>query len=235
MKTILSTLGPVFLLACAFLPASPSAAEKPLPTEASLREAWEKKQREDPKTEVFEKLAEDRYRFKTARFPFDGELRVLSADVGDPVEFPGDEGFVMGTVNVELVGAGEELTRLHPQGYGLWTATHTLYFDEKGGRWLTAKEFSARARRKVSCASSWFSAFSGGLFWILFLGILGVSLWILTRKTTRQMNSAMAAQEKALAEQARAMKIAERGLELTEDSNRLLREIRDALGDRKGN
>lgn len=202
------------------------------PTEASLRNAWEKVQRADPKTEVFEKVAEDRYRFKTTRFPFDGEIRLLSCEVGDPVELPWQEGFVQGTVYVELVGGTEEIFRLHPQAYGLWAASHSLTYDSGEGRWLTAKEFSSRARRETSC-QSWWGLLSGNLFWILFLVLAIVFLGLLARKTTRQMNTAMAAQEKALAEQARAMKIAERGLELAEDSNRLLREIRDGLGGRQ--
>lgn len=215
----------IFLVFPLLSTAAPAASG---PTEASLREAWERVQREDPKTDIFQKVSEDTYRFKTKRFPFDGELRLLSVEVGGPIDYPDGEGFTTGTVNAELVGGAEEIYRLHPQAYGLWAASHSLYYDSGKGRWLTAKEFSSQVQKRTSCWS-WWGPISGNLFWILFLVLAVLFLTLLGRKTTRQMNSAMAAQEKALAEQARAMGIAERGLEVTEDSNRLLREIRDAL------
>lgn len=220
--------GPSLLLSVFLLSQVVSAAAGTPPTEASLREAWEKLQRSDRQTETFEKVAEDRYRFKTKRFPFDGEVRVLSLEVGEPGEMPWQEGFISGTVNVELVGGSEEVCRLHPQAYGLWTASNALYYDQKAGRWLSAREFAARAARQSAC-SPWLAFLSGNLFWFLFLGFLIVFLGLLSRKANRQMKSAMAAQDKVIREQERAMKIAERGLEISEDSNRLLREILDAL------
>src|SRR5215204_7611719 len=51
------------------------------PTQASLIRAWEQVQKDDPEAVTFEKVGERNYKFKTNRFPFDGELKVLKATV----------------------------------------------------------------------------------------------------------------------------------------------------------
>ena len=64
----------IFLIMSSFLLFIPTILFA-FPTEESLIETWEGFQKSDPKTLIFEKLSGNRYRFKTERFPFDGELK----------------------------------------------------------------------------------------------------------------------------------------------------------------
>jgi hypothetical protein len=54
------------------------------------------------------------------------------------------------------------------------------------------------------------------------------------RRAGKQINTTMAAQDKALTEQERAIRLTEEALELSRDSNLVLKEIRDLLRDRRG-
>lgn len=71
------------LLAAVCVIALAQAVAQAQPSQQSLVEAWEKVQRGDPETLAFEKIGERRYRFRTSRFPFDGELKILKATVDD--------------------------------------------------------------------------------------------------------------------------------------------------------
>lgn len=64
----------VALCAAVLVIALAHATAQAQPSQQSLVEAWERLQRSDPETLAFEKIAERRYRFRTSRFPFDGEL-----------------------------------------------------------------------------------------------------------------------------------------------------------------
>lgn len=71
------------------------------PSDDSLIQAWEKQQKADPKTVVFEKLKDRHYKFKTSYFPYDGELSIKNLVYGD---LGGDADFEysLGAVQVEL-------------------------------------------------------------------------------------------------------------------------------------
>ena len=64
----------------------------PPPDEASLLRAWETAQRQSPGTEGLERTGDRRYRFKTSRFPFDGELVVLNLLI-EPLPLDGEPGY----------------------------------------------------------------------------------------------------------------------------------------------
>jgi hypothetical protein len=75
---------------------------------------------------------------------------------------------------------------------------------------------------------------SANLFWVLFLVLLVAFLAHASRKATRQMKTALEAQRKAMDDQQLSLDMARRSIELNEQANRLLEEIRDTLRARPG-
>ena len=139
---LLTLIAVVFVLAWANAPALAQ------PSQESLLKAWEQVQKSDPDTLVFEKIAEGRYRFKTGRFPFDGELKVLKVSVEDPGE---DYNYsTYGVVEYDLPGLSEEVKKKYERSYSKWQGTNTLYFDKEAGSWLSSEQRRAKmaARRK---------------------------------------------------------------------------------------
>ncbi len=211
----------LLLIPCLALPPTALAEAN----QADLIAAWEAQQRNDPQTLVFEPLAEGRYRFKTERFPFDGELQVLNAVINrmplykDPV--------IMGFVEVELLDLPAGFMAKYAHSYPLWQQTHTLYYLADTDRWVPAEVWQQQFA--VDYQPQWWVALLSNYFWIVLLLVVVLVLRGLSRKANRQMNGAMQAQDKALAEQARAIALSERAIALQEEGVQLLREIRDAL------
>jgi cbb3-type cytochrome oxidase subunit 3 len=223
MRPLGGTLISVIALSL-FMPLHLRAQE---PSEASLVAAWEQSLRSDPYTEILEKKGEGSYRFKSKRFPFDGELQVLGVAVGDPLAEGWYGDVTPGTVEVQLAGVADDFPRKYAASYAQWESGNTLYWDGKTKTWITAREWRRRVMRK---AGRWsFLSFASSTFWILFLLVLvGILLWI-SRKAGRQMKTAMKAQERLMADHERVLKLSERGVELSEDSNRVLKEILQEL------
>jgi hypothetical protein len=209
---------------------SGAAARAEEPTEASLVAAWEAAQRTDAKTVALERIAEGRYRFETTRFPFTGEVAILTVNLED-VELPGSDGAVMGAIEIELVGAPADLTSRHAVSYGSWHAGNVMYFDRGAGRWISGKEWQRALQKRYTPWSGWLSLGN-----VLFVGLLVLMIAVLlrtSRKAGTQMKTAMSAQERALADQQQSLAMMRRSLELAEESTRLLREIRDELTERR--
>ena len=116
------------------------------PTQASLVKAWEGLQKDDPETVTFEKVGEHTYRFKTDRFPFDGELKVLKATVQES-EYA-EDGAATGVIEYDLVGLPEEVEKKYEHSLGRWQATNTLYFDGESKGWLSSEQYVSRVSAK---------------------------------------------------------------------------------------
>jgi hypothetical protein len=207
-----------------------SANDGPPPDEASLLTAWEAAQRGTPGT-VLERTSDRHYRFKTSRFPFDGELVVLNLLV-ERLPLDEEPGYT-GTVEVELVGLPDDVRTRYVQSFARWQAGHTLFYDHGRGEWLTAEAWREarmkQLRGAVGAGTGLWGLLSANLFWILFLVLLVVFLVHASRKATRQMKSALEVQKKAMDDQQLSLDMARRSLELNEQANRLLEEIRDTL------
>ncbi len=200
------------------------------PDEASLLHAWEAAQRQSPGTEVFERTGDRRYRLKTSRFPFDGELIVLNLLI-EPLPLDDEPGYT-GTVEVELVGLPDDVRGRYVQSFARWQAGHTLFYDRGRGDWVTAEAW--REEQIKQLRGSWaqpglWGFLSANLFWVLFLVLLAVFLVHAARRSNRQMKTALEAQKKAMADYQLSLDMSRRSLELNEQANRLLEEIRDAL------
>lgn len=211
-----------------------SIAQRALPTEESLIVAWETLQRSDPATLKLEKTAERSYRFHTNRFPFDGELEVLTIIMEEGVEFD-DPGYIQGTVEVELVGFGTEMIQKYGRSYGYWLQNNTLFYDLKTGAWRSAKEYRAELSRKYDYSSPLWTDLSQ-YFWLIFLAILcAILLWV-SKKSARQMakaqswqDEAMELSKKGLALSEKSVQLVEKSIEIHEETNLVLNKILQRL------
>ncbi len=222
-------LVPIAILSLAI----PLAAAQP--DEASLLAAWEAALHADANTEVLQKKTEKSYHFKTRLFPFDGELRVLNAiiqDYGDEEESM--PGFALGSVEVELVGFSQEQMNRYSRSYGYWYQMHTLYFDHKAGRWLTAKEY--RSAMMAKYPESRRGSFTGWLiqnYFLVIMVLLALFLWWLARKSGKQVKSAMSRQDEAMEITRRSIALSEKAVQQNDETIRLLQEIAQELKSRK--
>lgn len=161
--TLVMTKAKLLTLFCAALlvALSQTTARGAQASQAALVKAWEEVQRNDPETVTFEKTGEGSYKFKTKRFPFEGELKVLKATVNDySYGGGGDEdydvpvqGYVMGVVEYDLVGLSDEVVKKYAHSYSSWQQNNTLYFDKEGGEWLSVEKYRANMAANVKKTS----------------------------------------------------------------------------------
>ncbi|NVN97594.1 hypothetical protein HXX01_05235 [Candidatus Nomurabacteria bacterium] len=200
--------------------ASPVFAQ---PTDDSLIQAWEKQQKADPKTIVFEKLKDRQYKFRTSYFPYEGELSIKNLVYGD-LGGDADSDYSLGAVQVELSGFDKNLVKQYGYSYSLWDNTNTLYFDKKNSKWLSTKEYASSITKRAASRqkqSWWVSNLSN----FALITICVIALIIVIRKNKTYMNTALTKQEEGLAKYDKAVKQTEKALQLSEETNNLLKEI----------
>ncbi|MFC1599332.1 hypothetical protein ACFL2W_00930, partial [Candidatus Omnitrophota bacterium] len=189
------------------------------PTEESLLRAWEQSQKSDSKVEVFEKIEDDVYRFKTSWFPFDGKLRVLNLSVNDSMAdsaYPYGE--VMGVIEIELADLPDDFHSKYSYSYSMWANSNMLYYDKKADTWLSSGEYFSKQAGYPMLSSIFLGyLFSYGPFVIIF--VLLVYVLFTAGKTVRMSKRYME----------EAKKLTERSLTVNEEANTLLRQILEAL------
>lgn len=201
------------------------------PSEDSLIQAWEALQKSDPKVVTFEKLTDRRYKFKTVYFPFDGELRIKDAIVGDTGGGMAS-GYFMGLIEVELVGLSKEMIQKHGYRYSLWAANNNLYFDKKVGKWLSAREFQNAMIAKANEMSR--SRWDIGDYSIILLVIVGLFVsWRIMQRYGRTTKVALQKQDEAIARNEVGLALSQKSIQLAEESNKLLKEILEAINNVK--
>jgi len=190
------------LLAALILVAlSHAAALGAQPTQAALVKAWEEIQRKDPDTVMFEKIGEGRYRFKTNRFPFDGELKFLKATVDDTnAAYP--LGASQASIDCELVGLSKEVARKYVHSYSKWQETNYLFFDKESGSWMPSGEYRARRalvsaeqanqprpqEQETMVSALWLTLL---MYWGPVLLLTGFWFWIVKRTGVRRQREYM--------------------------------------------
>jgi hypothetical protein len=206
------TIAKLLTLICVLLliALSHAAALGAQPTQAALVKAWEEVQRDDPETVVFEKTGEGSYKFKTKRFPFDGELKMLKATVNDYSYGGGGDddydapvqGYVSGVIEYDLVGLSEEVAKKYEHSYSNWRQNNTLYFDEKGGGWLSLEEYRTKRAADVKKmneayalqakstkdANLWLSLL---YWWGPVLGLVAFYIWFMKKTGLRRQREYM--------------------------------------------
>ncbi len=196
-----------------------------IPTEESLIEAWESFQKRDPKTLTFEKLSKNRYRFKTERFPFDGELKILNVTV-DKQTSSFEGGFILGVVEVELVNLPKDFLEKYSYSYSAWIQDNILYYDTEEEKWLSDEEYYGRMKEKIP--ASFFLDILNYLpfLFLLFVIFILIIAFNVQKKNKRYLNHAYDLSEKQ-------MQLIEKSHKLAQKSNKLLSEILKELKKKK--
>lgn len=198
-------------------------------SEGSLIAAWEAVQKNDPKTQVFERVEPGVYQFHTGRFPYEGTLRVVGVTI-DEMPMVGEDGWAMGIVEVELADLPDDFFMKHSRSYGVWEQGNILYFDPKAEAWVTPKQMQERVNERAGGGLCWLSW--SGYFWVGILAVAIAFLVVVAKKANKQMNRAMSAQDRVLADHQRVVELSERAVRLSEDSNRVLKEILEVMKQR---
>lgn len=110
----------------------------------------------------------------------------------------------------------------------MWDSTNTLYFDKKNSKWLSTKEYATNISKRAASRqkqSWWVSNLSN--FALIIICV--IALIIVIRKNKAYMNTALKKQEEGLAKYDIAVQQSEKSLQLSEESNKLLKEILDVL------
>jgi len=191
-------------------------------TEAGLIAAWEQKQKSDPRTTKFEKIADKKYHFVTTRFPFDGEVDIVDVDVRKPVNGYEELSFSPGTVGVQLAGVSDDFLKVHAASYEDWLNGNTLYWDQKSGSWLKSTQFGDAVRRRAT-------AFSGGSAFLF--GYSGLLVVIVVVVLLTLIFSQIRV-KRMMKRNERALQMAERNLQLQEQNAKVFKEILEALKQR---
>jgi len=110
-----------------------------LPTEESLIAAWEEIQKNDSNNTKFEKIKDKEYKIKNNKIPFEGILKINSADIEDVMM--GNNDYLMGVVEAELVGLSSDFIEKIPEDIisGQETIIFTMIETLKNG--LTCRNF----------------------------------------------------------------------------------------------
>ncbi len=195
-------------------------------TRESVLEAWEQVQAADTQTLRFEEVGEKRYRFKTERFPYDGELHVVNVAIDDlgAIEFE-EEPSRIAIVEVELVDMPREYRERHIQSIGMWERNNTLYYDAETETWLSFGEWRDALAAKYPSnygggGTGWLWTCAQYSNWIFIGGltVLVIILGLVARQASKQIQKTMAAQDKVMKEHEEAIRRQEEAIQLTKSA-----------------
>jgi len=187
------------------------------PTKESLITAWENQQKTDPNTLAFEEISPNIYRFKTERFPFDGELRILNITVDEQMSgFEG--GFTMGIVEIELVDLPEDFLKKYSYSYSAWSQSNILYYDQENEKWLSAKEYYTKAQENLP-SGVFIDPFNYiPLLFLFFLIIILIFVYNIQKRNRKYLDFVRELSQKET-------DLAEKAYKLSKNSNKLLNNI----------
>lgn len=193
------------------------------PTEKNLLNAWENVIKSDTKTIVLEKTDKNMYKFNTERFPFDGKLKVLSVNIDSVNEI--QDGYIPGIIEIELIGLSDDITTKYSYSYSTWLQNNYLYFNKSTEEWLSSKEYYKEIQEKYKIQPyKYWNIFTNIPIFIFFIFIIFMIILLIKtqKKNKKYIDTAQEATE-------RSLKIAERSLQLSEEGNRILKEILEIM------
>lgn len=191
----------------------------------------EELQKSDPNTVTFEKIADRRYKFKTKLFPFDGELRINDATIENIEIGSYNNGFVSGPLDIELVGLPKDVPQKYSRKYSMWARNNTLYYDKKVGKWLSPQEFQG-AMAKITRERSKPSGLPSNYVYIAAIAaillVLAIFIYFI-QKSRQAVESSLQRQADGIAQLERSIQLSEKGMQLGEETNKILKEILEVL------
>lgn len=103
-------------------------------SEAALIAHWENQIEDDPLTLHFKRLKDKRYRFSTERFPFEGDVQILSVGF-NRADVDAFGRALYATITVQPLDTESTFIGEHSMAYYQWTAEHSYYFNPDINRW----------------------------------------------------------------------------------------------------
>lgn len=197
-----------------------------LPTEESLIAAWEEIQKNDPNNIKFEKIKDKEYRINNNKIPFEGILKINSADIEDSMM--GDNEYLMGIVDAELVGLSSDFIEKNSRRYYGWARNNNLYYDKNKNKWITVQEFHKVLTENQDKVMGIFSFVSNYLFIILLIFII-ISAVYFSRKQKKVINKSFEQQAQVIAQVNKSLELGEKSVELNQETNEILKDILDEL------
>jgi hypothetical protein len=187
------------------------------PTKESLITAWENQQKTDPNTLAFEEISPNIYRFKTERFPFDGELKILNVTIDEQMSgFEG--GFITGIVEIELTDLPEDFVKKYAYSYSSWSQSNILYYDIENEKWLSVKEYYTKAQENLP-PGVFIDPFNYiPILFLLFLIIILLFAYNIQKRNRKYLDFVRELSQKET-------ELAEKNYKLSKSSNKLLKDI----------
>lgn len=187
------------------------------PTKETLIKAWESQQKTDPNTLAFEEISPNIYRFKTERFPFDGELKILNVTIDEQMSgFEG--GFIMGIVEIELVDLPEDFLKKYAYSYSSWSQSNILYYDKENETWLSTKDYYTKAQEDLPSGIFIDPLNYIPLLFLFFLIIILIFVYNIQKRNRKYLDFVRELSQKET-------ELAERNYKLSKSSNKLLKDI----------
>ncbi len=224
-KIYSALLAVILLLTPALLTAQPG--------EDSFLQAWEKIQKDDPKTAIFEKIAKNRYRFKTERFPFDGELRILNITIDDK-NISSEYNYLMGVIEVELADLPESFFQKYSYSYSIWARSNMLYYNATDNKWVTSNEILSVQQPEVKgCFTGKFSSLIfDNFFLIIFIFLLIVFIFAV-RATKKQQLKYKKYMDNSEEKINKSFELSQQSLRLNEESLKTQKQILELLKNKR--
>jgi hypothetical protein len=187
------------------------------PTKESLIKAWENQQKTDPNTLAFEEISHNFYRFKTERFPFDGELKILNVTVDEQMSgFEG--GFTMGIVEIELIDLPDDFLKKYAYSYSTWSQSNILYYDKENETWLSTKDYYTKAQENLP-SGIFIDPFNYiPLLFLFFLIIILIFVYNIQKRNRKYLDFVRELSQKET-------DLAEKACKLSKQSNKILKDI----------
>ncbi|MBN1474128.1 MAG: hypothetical protein JW914_05905 [Syntrophaceae bacterium] len=198
-----------------------------LPTEESLIAVWEEIQKNDPNNIMFEEIKDKEYKINNKKIPFEGILKIKDVIVDETMPI-GQNDYVMGTVDVELVGVSQEFINKNARRYYNWARNNNLYYDIGAKKWINMQEFQKLLTEKQDKMFGIFS-FVSNYFYIMLLIILIVFLVYFSRKQKKIIIKSLDQQAQAMTRMKKALELSEKSVELNQETNEILKDILDEL------
>lgn len=200
----------------------------------SFLAAWENIQKNSEQVESFENTEKGRYKIKFTTLPFEGELVVLDYDVEDRPFVGTNKSYTKtGYVEVDLVGAPENMMTKYSRSYHKWIATNNLYFNSVTSTWVTVKKFNKDfvARRK----DRWSGNLSYILLenWVYILPAIILFLLFSLILNSKRLKGLVKNHNKAMLDMQASIAMQNEGVKLHKETNEILVNILKELKEQR--
>jgi hypothetical protein len=199
----------------------------------SLLTAWENIQKNSTQVESFEKTDKGRYNIKFSTLPFEGKLVVLGSDTEDIAYGGTNKAYTKaGYLEIDLVGAPDNLMNKYSRSYYKWTASNTLYFNNETSQWVSQKEYTDDLVRNTDVVSDdlLISLFN---YWDYFFAAILLYFLISVIINNKRVKESVKIQKEAVQDMQKSIVSQNEAIELHKETNEILGHMLEELKQRR--